>query len=422
MQEINTLEAQASRAMQAGLQDEALRYWGRILALDPNHGRTLTSMGHHAFRKGDFKSARAAFQRVADADGGASQQWINLALACRSLADERAEEAALRRALEIDPSDLLGLVLRGNLLERQGKPHQAAAVYSAAAVVAPPFERLHPDLRGAVSHAAKFREIYDGKCAEFMGRYLEPQTQAFAEADLKRFRDSFDILVGRRKRYDSRSEHFHFTGLPTVEFFARKDFPWLDAFESATDEIREEFLAVLEADDGFTPYITYPPGLPLNQWAELNNSPDWSAFHLYKSGKLVPENAAKCPKTMALLAQAPQPDQEGRTPAAMFSLLKPNTRIPPHGGVSNTRLVTHVPLIIPAGCGFRVGNETREWEPGKAWVFDDTINHEAWNNSDKLRVVLIFDIWHPLLSEAERALVSAMNRGMNEFAAGNVAI
>jgi aspartyl/asparaginyl beta-hydroxylase (cupin superfamily) len=268
----------------------------------------------------------------------------------------------------------------------------------------------------------KFREIYDAKCAEFMDRYLEPQTHAFAQSDLKRFRDSFDILVGRRKRYDSRSEHFHFTELPTIEFFERKDFPWLDAFEAATDEIREEFLAVLDAEEGFTPYITYPPGLPLNQWAELNNSPAWSAFHLYKSGKLVEENAAKCPKTMALLAQAPQPDQEGRTPAAMFSLLKPNTRIPPHGGVSNTRLVTHVPLIVPDDCGFRVGNETRKWEPGKAWVFDDTINHEAWNNSDKLRVVLIFDIWHPLLSAAERALISAMNRGMNEFSAGNPAI
>ena len=151
------------------------------------------------------------------------------------------------------------------------------------------------------------------------------------------------------------------------------------------------------------------------QWAELNNSPNWSAFHLYKMGEIVPANAVMCPKTMALIDGAPKPDQPGRTPAAMFSLLKPKTRIPPHTGVSNVRLVTHVPLIIPERCGFRVGNETRQWQPGKAWVFDDTIEHEAWNDSDKLRVVLIFDIWHPHLTQAERAMITAMTVGMNAF-------
>ena len=99
----------------------------------------------------------------------------------------------------------------------------------------------------------------------------------------------------------------------------------------------------------------------------------------------------------------------------MFSLLKPQTRIPPHTGVSNARLVTHLPLIVPPACGFRVGNSIREWVPGKAWVFDDTIEHEAWNESDKLRVVLIFDIWHPHLTPAERAMVTAMTHGVNKF-------
>ena len=118
---------------------------------------------------------------------------------------------------------------------------------------------------------------------------------------------------------------------------------------------------------------------------------------------------------MAALRGAPQPDQPGRTPSAMFSLLKPKTRIPPHTGVSNVRLVTHLPLIVPPGCGFRVGNDTREWETGKAWVFDDTIEHEAWNDSEQLRVVLIFDVWHPQLSAAERAMITAMTAGINQF-------
>ena len=73
-------------------------------------------------------------------------------------------------------------------------------------------------------------------------------------------------------------------------------------------------------------------------------------------------------------------------------MLAPHTRIPAPTGVTNARLIVHAPLIVPQGCGFRVGNETRAWEPGKPFVFDDTIEHEAWNDSDQTRVVLIFDI------------------------------
>lgn len=414
-QEINALEAEATRALQSGREQDALGFWGRILAIEPNHGRTLTAIGQHAFRKGNLESARTAFQRVVDTDGKDPQQWISLALVFQNLKDEQGEERAIARALSVDPSDLLALLLRGNLLERQGKTHLAAQAYGAAATVSPPAERLAPSLLAAVSHAASFREQYDQDCGKFLEAYLDPVYKENAGENLKRFRDSVDIMLGRKRRYDSLSILHHYPGLPAIEFFERADFPWLDPIEAATDAIRDEFLQILESEAGFTPYITYPEGVPLNQWAELNNSPNWSAFHLFKMGKLVAENAAMCPNTMKLLEGAPQPDQPGRTPAAMFSLLKPNTRIPPHVGVSNVRLVTHVPLIVPDGCGFRVGNETREWVPGKAWVFDDTIEHEAWNDSDKLRVVLIFDIWHPHITPSERAMITAMSAGMNAF-------
>jgi aspartyl/asparaginyl beta-hydroxylase (cupin superfamily) len=100
----------------------------------------------------------------------------------------------------------------------------------------------------------------------------------------------------------------------------------------------------------------------------------------------------------------------------MFSQLRPHTRIPPHTGVANTRLVMHLPLILPPACGFRVGSETRDWKIGEAWVFDDTIEHEAWNDSDEIRIILIFDIWNPLLSATERDLVRAMTVGIGQYA------
>jgi hypothetical protein len=167
--------------------------------------------------------------------------------------------------------------------------------------------------------------------------YLEQHFAGLAGENLKRFRDSVDIMVGRKKRFDSQSLLYHYPNLAPIEFFDRAEFPWLDPIEAATDEIRDEFLAILAAEEGFTPYITYPADVPHNQFAELNNSPRWSAFHIYKMGELIEENAAKCPRTMSSLQGAPQPDQPGRTPSAMFSLLKPKTRIPPHTGVTCAR-------------------------------------------------------------------------------------
>jgi aspartate beta-hydroxylase len=419
LQQINALEAQAARAAQSGRDEEAVSLWSRILEIDPGHARTLTALGQRAFRRGDMQSARAAFQRLVDANGSNPQQWINLALACQQLSDEPGEESAIQRALTLDPSDLVALILRANLLERQGKTHQAAMAYGAVTKVSPPLERLHPDLKPAVSHALAYREKFDRDFGTFMDQYLDPYYKTFADENLQRFRDSLDIMVGRKKRYDSKSEIYHYPNLAPTEFFDRADFPWLDPIEAATDEIRNEFLAILASEEGFTPYITYPDDVPHNQFAELNNSPRWSAFHLYKLGERIEENAAKCPITMKALDGAPKPDQPGRTPAAMFSLLKPKTRIPPHNGVTNVRLVTHLALIIPEDCGFRVGNETRQWVPGRAWVFDDTIEHEAWNNSDKLRVVLIFDIWHPHLTPPERALITALTAGVRAFSGGS---
>jgi len=409
------LEAEAVARMRAGREREALDSWGRLLQRDPNHVRALTAIGQHSFRHGDLQPARVAFQRVVDVSGADPQQWVNLALVCQRLKDEPGEENAIQGALTRDPSDLLALILRANLFERHGKTHQAARAYGAVATVAPAMQNLHPDLKPALAHALEYKQQYDGELAAFMDQYLQEHYQARSGENLKRFRDSVDIMLGRKRRYESQSAIYHFPQLAPIEFFERAEFPWLDAFEAATDEIREEFLRVLGAEQGFEPYINYPDDEPVNQWAELNKSPQWSAFHLFKMGRKIEENVAQCPVTMKLLASAPSPDQPGRTPAAMFSLLKPRTKIPPHMGVSNARVVTHLPLIIPENCGFRVGNETRVWVPGKAWVFDDTIEHEAWNDSDQLRVVLIFDIWHPHLTPPERAMITAMTAGINAF-------
>ena len=285
VQEINALEAEAMRALQAGREQAALDFWGRILAIDPNHGRTLTAIGQHAFRKGNLDAARTAFQRVVDTDGSDPQQWVSLALVFQNLKDEEGEERAIGLALKTDPSDLLALLMRGNLLERQGKTHQAAQAYGAAATVSPPAERLDPSLIAAVTHAATYRNQYDAECGKFLEAYLDPVYQAHSGENLKRFRDSLDIMLGRKRRYDSLSMMHHYPGLAPIEFFERADFSVARCIRGRHRRDPRRIPAVLAMEEGFTPYITYPDDVPLNQWAELNNSPRLERVSSLQDGK-----------------------------------------------------------------------------------------------------------------------------------------
>ncbi len=422
-QELAALERQAAELMQRGMNAQAQGVWKRIAQAFPSHAGACTQVGREALRQGDLHAARHWFELAAQASPGVARAWINVAVACKGLADDAAEEQALTKALVADPYELLALLLRGALYERQGKLQQAASSFGAAATVAPPLEQLAPDLRAAVAHAQAFQADHQRKLAEFLDDYLAPHLQDCSPAHRVRFQDSVDIMLGRKRRFDAQPMRYFVPRLPAIEFFDREHFPWLEEVEAATDAVRDEFLEVLRQDrsNDFSPYIEYGADQPVAQWAELNHNPRWSAFHLVKDGRPVQANAERCPRTMEMWSKTPWPDQPGRTPVALFSLLKAQTRIPPHVGASNCRLLVHLPLIVPSDCTFRVGNQTRSWVPGQAWVFDDTVEHEAWNGSNELRVIMIFDTWHPMLTAEERRLITAMNQGLNAFSPASAA-
>ena len=127
------------------------------------------------------------------------------------------------------------------------------------------------------------------------------------------------------------------------------------------------------------------------------------------------DHAKACPETVAALEGLPIPDIATRSPMALFSVLKARTHIPPHWGMLNTRLIVHLPLIVPPNCRLRVGNEVRPVEAGKAIIFDDSIEHEAWNDSDETRVVLLFEIWRPELDASERKALTTMLEAINAY-------
>jgi aspartyl/asparaginyl beta-hydroxylase (cupin superfamily) len=181
----------------------------------------------------------------------------------------------------------------------------------------------------------------------------------------------------------------------------------MSELEAAAPAIRAELKDLLDkGDEGFAPYVQYPSGYPESKWSELDHSERWSAYFLWRHGKRIDDHCARCPQTAAAVEKLPLADHAGRAPTVFFSLLHPRTRIPPHTGVTNARTIVHLGLIVPEKCGFRVGGETREWQEGQAFAFDDTIEHEAWNDSDELRAVLILDVWNPHITQTERDLVN----------------
>jgi aspartyl/asparaginyl beta-hydroxylase (cupin superfamily) len=199
-----------------------------------------------------------------------------------------------------------------------------------------------------------------------------------------------------------------------VQFYDRDAFPWAAELEAAFPAIREELGAVLSEAAPFTPYVERTPDRPDTD-GRLTGSLDWSAFFLWKAGALLPDNAARCPRTVAAIEAIPLYGVPGRTPNVLFSRLTPGAHIPPHTGFINTRLICHLPLIVPEGCAFRVGNETRPWREGELLAFDDTIEHEAWNRGASDRTVLIFDVPRPEMSAEEHALVAALFEAVDSF-------
>lgn len=413
---VEDLVRSAGQLANAGRWQEAERVWLEVRKLDPNNPRALFSLGVHAMQRGDLNAAdellRAA-RAVAPADPVILMTLVNVQ---RQRGDREAEREAIDAVLSLDAYFLPGMLARASWLERFGTRATAAAMYRNALKVAPPENQWPAMLREQLLHGREVAAAYSSALEAHLNNRLADVRATLDPAVASRWEEATAIVAGRSKPFVSESNQLPIPRLPAIPFYDRSQFPWLHVLESKTDEIRAELLAALQSQrDQFSPYIAYRPGEPVNQWQELNHSMKWSAFHLWRGGVPVQENLQRCPVTAQALASIPGADIVGLCPNAMFSALAPKAHIPPHHGETNARLVAHLPLIVPPRCWLRVGYEKREWNVGEVMVFDDTIEHEALNGSDELRVVLIFDVWNPLLTPAEREMARAMTAAVREF-------
>ncbi len=377
----------------------------------------LTEEGLDAFRRGN---AQAAFDRLkAAADAGAQDRDVHMGLAIVARLLKRfdiASEAATR-VLAQEPRNCEAMILKADALAGLGQTKDANAAYMQALRIAPPAHQLEPhlkqDLARAQSQAAKAAQAYEDHLRQ---RVIEAGLNE--SGGQSRIGQSLDIMFGRKQVYQQQPLRFYLPELPQIQFYDAHSFPWVKDLEAAAPEIIREAAAIYEQGAGLEPYVpqTDRPGGPRDHAAMAGNQ-NWSAFHFYRQGEAYQDHLARCPATAAALSRIPQPAIPGNSPTALFSVLKPGAVIPPHHGMMNVRLIGHLGLKIPGDCSLRVGNQTRAWREGEVLIFDDSIEHEAWNKSAEVRIVLLFDLWRPELTEDERRFAQAIYEGITSFEA-----
>lgn len=321
-----------------------------------------------------------------------------------------SDEAAIDALLEREPANIGALVEKGELRRKARDERAAAAFYKAALRAAAAAQPLPGSMRPVIEMA----QAGIAHCEASFERHTD---EALAAAGFPvgqrppRFQESMDLMQGRRQTdlQLQRPTSYYFPGLPQRRYYERSELPWVTQIEAAAPAIKAELLDYLaEGDDAFSPYMVSDPARPRTEYHGLLDNPDWSTLYIFSKGRRVAEMQERFPKTLVAVERLDLPRITVRAPSILFSRLAPGARIPPHHGVMNARLICHLPLIVPPGCGFRVGGERREWREGELLVFDDTVEHEAWNDSDSDRIILIFDVWRPEVTSEERRAITAL--------------
>jgi aspartate beta-hydroxylase len=330
---------------------------------------------------------------------------------------------ALRAALKLAPELFVARLRLAEVLERAGRPNDALPLYFGAIFAAQGAGQwlndatTPPGLRPLVLHA--MRSVAAGRRRLF-ANLLAPLRERHGTAALARVEKCLAVylteLPADYPDPKQRPKFLYFPDLPTKKYYESELFPWYATLEAKMPAIRDEMLAVLAADNGFEPFLGHFDSDKLEgHLVNAMGPPVWNAFFFFRHGTRYEENHRRCPQTSAALENVPLCHVHDHSPEVCYSVLTAGSHILPHHGVTNTRLVTHLPLIVPEDCALVVGGEARSWEEGRCFTFDDTFEHEAWNRSGRTRVVVLMDVWNPYLTEIEREALTALVPAIGEF-------
>jgi aspartate beta-hydroxylase len=384
--EANAVE-RARQLLRQGHIAEAERLYAVVLGTAPDNVEALSAVGIAALRSGDHGRALTL----------------------------------LGNAVRIAPEQAATRLHLAAALERAGDTHQATLQYARALQQAQAHGRwlnadtTPPALRPLVEHAV--RVVRAGR-REALACALEPLAKRFGITALSRVEQCLRIYLREidLPRPDPRQQptFLYFPGLGATPFLDRSQFDWIESLEAATDAILAELMSLLPRSTG-RERVFESEELEHRHLRGAACDPSWTGYYFYRHGERREDNCAACPATTAALSRLPLTHVREHGPEVLFSVFTAGTHLLPHRGVTNTRLVGHLPLIVPRDCALRVGDELHEWRVGRVVVFDDTYQHEAWNRSDEIRVVLIFDVWHPALTEVERLAVAELVGAIGDF-------
>ena len=407
--------------LQQGQLDEAERLARQSLQHRPGDVDSLDALGLIALRRGQLPRAQQLLESAVESHPHHALSWHYLGRVHEAADNVDGAVAAHGAALKLAPGMFIIRLRYAVALERAGQTEQATLHYFRACNEAQAQGRwLNPEttapaLRPVVEHAMSM--VKATRKATF-ARLLEPLQQQFGADSLRRieralrihFEDEAPVYADPRQR----PTFLYVPEVPPAPYLDRALFPWIEQLEAQTDAIRQELLQLLPSAAGRERVFT-TDAIEQQNLRGLQTPPSWNGYYFYRHGERRADNCAACPVTASTLDLLPLSHVRAHGPEVLFSVFTSGTHLLPHRGVTNTRLVGHLPLLVPSDCALKVGGEVHEWREGRAVIFDDTYEHEAWNRSDRTRVVLIFDIWNPHLTAAERAAIELLVPAMGDF-------
>ncbi|ABI75492.1 beta-hydroxylase, aspartyl/asparaginyl family [Hyphomonas neptunium ATCC 15444] len=325
---------------------------------------------------------------------------------------------AINEALKQAPRDIGLILYLGDAHHAAGQKSDAGHAYGIGLKLAAQINPVSiPDgIRQALQRAEARRAEYSAAYESFLRARLPGSEKE------TRFDQALEILLGRRQIYVQQPTKFYFPGLPQIQFYDTALFDWASELEAKADQIREELISVMTETGTFSPYLSEEDtARPHVRSHTLQGSLDWAAYYIWKDGARVEDNARRCPVTAAAFENVPLDFLTGQAPSVLFSRLKPGAHIPPHHGLVNTRLIGHLPLLVPGPAWLRVGNQVHHWQEGQLVIFDDSIEHEAKNEADETRVVLLFDFWKPEITLKEREQIAALTAAISDYSGDAIA-
>lgn len=412
---------EARARVAAGQMADAMPLFQSLLEIHPNHVEARNAMAVAALRSGELARARAhlgAALAAAPDDALTLNHWAQMQ---QAEGDVSGALQTYARLLDQEPSLYSVRLAFARLLEATGDRGAAARQYFRAIRQAQragrwlSLDSTPAGLRPQVTHAMA---LVDQQRRAICDSVFAPLVQTFGRAALARVSDFIAVQLGEANYAPAdarqRPTGMAFPGLPQSPYLDPRRIAGVAELEAQTHAILAELQGVLGRDAGREQ--VFASQRLADAFLRSDRGPaTWDGYYFYRHGHRNETNASRCPVTMAAIDRLPLARVRGYGPEVLFSTLGPGTHLRPHHGVTNTRVVCHLPLIVPPDCVLRVAGEPHHWRFGEVVAFDDTYSHEALNGSAQTRVVLIFDVWHPDLSPAECTAVCALQEALGDF-------